>query len=278
MTRAVLLALLLVPRMAAAEPPPLPSFDHAPPCDQPILDPVVTAVRDAKLDLQRSACMRQQVTAGINAHALVDTPGYHGVLGGDLTLAASTIIGKAHELSAELRVIDYAFVQDAVNKVTHTGFGPLVLGAAAGKPISPHANAALSLRVEMPATRGDSDTLRSSAQLAGLVTGLLSPHVALHGRLATLGSVASSEGGTTKQLAFAAGLDLAWLARPTVALHLGADMMGGWQAGFDHLLARTGVHWRPRRYTWRMRLGVGLPVAGDERTNAIVDLAFVVDR
>jgi hypothetical protein len=263
---------------AYAEPPIVPSFDHAPPCDHPVTDPVVTPIRDARLDTQRSACMRQALSAGFDAHALIDTPGFHGLLGGALVVAGSVIVAKAHELSAEMQLVSYDFVQNAVNKVDRLGVGPLVLGGAAGKPIGDHGTAAVVLRVEVPYTRTNLDTLRTSAQLAGVVSGMLSPRVVLHARLASIGSVASSAGGTTKQLAFIAGADLAWHVRQPVAIDLGADVMAGWQASFDHLLVRTGVHWRPRGYAWRLRVGVGIPVAGAERTNAVLDAAFVVDR
>jgi hypothetical protein len=264
--------------VAHAEAPILPSFDHAPPCEHPVTDPVVTSLRDGRLDAQRSACMRQALSVGVDSAVLIDTPGFHGLISGGLVLGASMIVKKAHELSAELGVIDTTFVQNAVNKVTHVGFGPLVVGAAAGKPIGTAANAAISLRVEAPATRETTDTMHTGAELAGLVSGMLASRLVLHGRLAALGTVASSLGGTTKQLAFIAGIDLAWHPRQTVALDLGADMMSGWQSSIDHLLVRTGVHWRPRGYAWRLRVGAGIPVAGAERTNAVVDVTFLVDR
>lgn len=277
-SRAAVLFAIVCPTVARAEPPIVPSFDHAPPCEHPVTDPVVTSIRDARLDTQRSACMRQVLSAGIDAHALIDTPGFHGVLGGALVVGGSMIIAKAHEVSAELQLVNYEFVQNAVNKATKVGIGPLVLGGAAGKSIGEHGNAALVLRVEVPYTRDNLDTTRSSAQLGGIVSGMLSSEVVLHARLASIGSIASSTGGTTKQLAFIAGADLAWHVRTPLALHLGADVTAGWQASFDHLLLRTGVHWRPRGYAWRLRVGVGVPVAGAERTTAVLDAAFVVDR
>jgi hypothetical protein len=264
--------------VAHAEPPIIPSFAHAPPCEHPVTDPVVTPIRDAGLDTQRSACMRQALSAGFDAHALIDTPGFHGLLGAGLVVGGSVIVKKAHELSAELQLVSYDFVQNAVNKVTRFGIGPLVLGGAAGKPIGDHGTAALVLRVEVPYTRDNPDTMRTSAQVAGVVSGMLSSRVVLHARLASIGAVARSSGGTTKQLAFIAGTDLAWHVRQPIALDLGADVMAGWQSSFDHLLVRTGLHWRPRGSAWRLRVGVGLPVAGAERTSAVLDAAFVVDR
>lgn len=272
--RVILGALALTVGQGTLHAEPAPS----PPCADAVTDPVVTPIRDARLDTQRSACMRQTLSAGLGAHALIDTPGFHGVLGSALVLGGSVIVAKAHELSAELSLVSYEFVQNAVNKVTSLGVGPLVLGGAAGTSIGERGTAAVVLRVEVPYTRDDLDTTRTSAQLAGVVSGMLSRHVVLHTRLASIGSVATSTGGTTKQLAFVAGADLAWHVGAPVALDLGADVMGGWQAGFDHLLLRTGVHWRPRERTWRLRIGIGIPVAGAERTTGVLDAAFVVDR
>lgn len=249
---------------------------EAPECRDAVTDPVVTTARDGSLDAQRGACMRTQVGGGLVAAALIDTPGFHGQLGGGLVAGGSLVVAKAHELSAEVHLVDYSFVQNAVNKVTHVGLGPIVVGAAAGKQIGREARAALALRVELPGTR-TADAERSAAQLAGVVTGALSPSVVLHGRLGALGSVAWSSGGTTKQLAFVAGADLAWHVRTRVALDLGADAMAGWHAGFDHLLVRTGVQWRVRGGATRLRLGAGFPVGGAERTNAVLDLRMIAD-
>jgi hypothetical protein len=257
----------------------VPAAAHAEaPCDDSVIDPVVTPVRDAQLDAQRAACLRSELSAGLRAHALIDTPGFRGVLGGELELGGRRIIGKAHELSAALTLFDYTFVQNAVNKVTHTGYGPIILGAAAGKPIAAHAHAALSLRLEVPFSDDERDTTRTSAQLAGLVSGELSPRVTLHARLAAIGRITSSLGGETYRLAFVAGTDLAFHVRPRIAIHTGTDVMAGWTAGVDHLLVRGGVHWRARGGGWRLRIGGAVPIAGHERTNAILDVAILVDR
>ncbi len=269
--RALLIVAVLACAAHAEEP------DDAPACHDAVTDPVVTAVRDGSLDAQRGACMRTQVGGGLVASALIDTPGFHGQLGGGLVAGGSLVVAKAHELSAELHLVDYEFVQNAVNKVTHVGLGPVVVGAAAGKRIGRAARAALSLRVELPGTILTSDSERSAAQLAGVVTGMLAPALLVHGRLGALGSVAWSSGGTTKQLAFVAGADLAWHVRTRVALDLGADAMAGWHAGFDHLLVRTGVQWRVRGGATRLRIGAGFPVGGAERTNGVLDLRMIAD-
>jgi len=268
------LTLTSLPGLARADEPP----EDMTPCQDPLIDPIVTPVRDAQLDAQRSACMRNDITAGLRAHALVDTPGFHGVLGGDLELGRHIVIAKAHELSAAITFVNYTFVQTAVNKITHTGFGPVVLGGAAGKAIGTGARAAVSLRFEVPFTHDGSDTVRSSAQLLGLVSASLSPRITLHARLGSMTRVASSLGGETYRLAFGAGSDLVWHPRTRLALQLGLESMAGWDGGLDHVLARAGVQWRMRGGAWHLRAGAGVPIAGNERTNAILDVAIVVDR
>lgn len=246
------------------------------PCTSAVIDPVVTPVRDIDLDAQRSACVRQDVSARSLSHALIDTPGFHGVLGGDLTLGGHLIIRKAHELSAQLRVVDFSFVQNAVNKVTNTGFGPLVIGVATGNWIGDGARGAIAAQVELPYTRDQMDTQHVSGQVAGLVTGKLANRVILHARLGALGMHAESVAGSTNRLAFRAGTDIAWHVRARVALIGGADISAGWVHGFDHLLLRAGVHWRMTHSSdWRLRAGLGAPVGGAERTNAVLDLAVV---
>jgi hypothetical protein len=248
------------------------------PCADSVVDPIVTPIRERWLDVQRAACLRDEDSAGIAAHALIDTPGFRGQLGADAIVGRRMVIGKAHELSVQLRVLEFAFVQNAVNKVTHTGFGPLILGGAAGGSLGRGARAALVLRTEIPFTRDDRDTLRTSTQLAGVVTAALSPRLTLHARLGGVGTVAMSSGGTAKRLGLVSGGDLAWHVRPRLALHAGTEVMAGWAGGLDHVLARAGVHWRVRGDRARLRIGAGVPVAGNERTNAILDLALVLDR
>jgi hypothetical protein len=251
------LLLLLIPSVAAADP-----------CEA-VRDPIVTPVRAAYLDAQRSACLRDEAFVALAPQALIDTPGYHGVLGGDLSIGGRLVVRKT-ELSVQLRALDYAFVQNAVNKVTHVGFGPVVIGAAANK-----GHATLAARLELPYTQS-LHTLRTSAALEGLYSADLGPRFTLHGRLTALGMAASSQAGDTHRLAFRAGADLVWQPRRTVALQAGADVMAGWTHGFDDVLVRAGVHWAMTGL-WRLRSGVGLPFGGSERTNAIVDVAVIHD-
>ncbi|HUS29645.1 MAG TPA: hypothetical protein VMZ53_14125, partial [Kofleriaceae bacterium] len=246
-------------------------------CDDAVIDPVVTPMRDAYLDAQRSACLRDELSAGLDVHALIDTPGFHGVLGGDLALGGRMIVKQAHELSVHVRVVDYAFVQNAVNKVTNTGLGPVVLGAAAGKAMSETARAALVLRVELPFTRDNMDTMRSAAEIGGVMTGKLSSSVTLNARLSALGMHASSLAGSTSRLAFRAGTDVVWQPRRTIGLQAGAELQAGWTRGFDAVLLRAGIHWAIHGGPWRFRSGIGAPIGGTERTNAIVDIAVLHD-
>lgn len=252
------LLLLFVPSVAAADP-----------CEA-VRDPIVTPVRDAYLDTQRSACVRDEAFVALAPYALIDTPGFHGVLGGDLSLGGRVVIKEAHELSVQVRAIDFAFVQNAVNKVTHTGVGPIVVGAAAHS-----GHAGIALRLELPYTQSF-DTFRSSAAIEGLYSADLAPAVTLHGRLTALGMAASSEAGSTHRLAFRAGADLVWQTGRTVTVQAGADLMAGWAHGFDDVLVRGGVHWALTE-RWRLRSGVGLPFGGTERTNMILDLAVIHD-
>lgn len=263
--KALAIVLSLVPALAFADDDP---------CTDATVDPIVTPVRDVGLDAQRSACLRSELAAGVLAHALIDTPGFHGDLGGELALDARFALGDAFELSAQLRAVDFAFVQNAVNKTTHTGFGPLVVGAATGGRIGAGARAALVAQLELPYTRDEMDTLHVGGRLAGVVTGRLAPALVLHGRLGALAMHASSLAGSTRRGALVAGSDVVWQARAALAVQAGAELSAGWRPGLDHVLLRAGIHWRLTG-DWRLRAGVGAPVGGSERTNAILDVAIV---
>jgi len=267
--RAIALLTLLAPSLALADDTP---------CADSLIDPIVTPLRDTTLDAQRSACMRDEHHGGLRASALIDTPGFRGVLGGELNLGTRFIVRKAHELSVGLTLFDYTFAQNAVNKVSHTGFGPLTIGAAAGGSIGTGAQAALSLRLELPFTHERTETFQTSAQLLGIVTGSLTQRLVLHARLGTIVRVTSSDGGETARLGLVAGADLVWHLRTRLALMVGTEVQGGWDAAVDHVLLRAGIHWRVRGGAWRLRTGAGIPVAGDDRTNAILDVTLLVDR
>jgi hypothetical protein len=273
--RAAALLILLAPAGAAAQPPVMEHLIdvYEDPCAPAVIDPIVTPVRDVDLDAQRSACLRQDISLRLLGHALIDTPGFHGVLGGDLALAGHFLARDWLELSAQLRVVDFSFVQNAVNKVTNTGFGPLVVGAALGT--GGRSPVAVVAQLELPYTRDNMDTLRTSGQLAVVVTGRLADSLLLHGRLGALGMHAESLAGSTNRLAVRAGADVAWRLRTRLALHAGADISAGWYRGFDHVLLRAGVHWQVSASDWRLRAGLGAPVGGSERTNAVLDLAVV---
>jgi hypothetical protein len=246
------------------------------PCAEVILDPAATPVRDVAADAQRGACLRRQLEVDVTAHALIDTPGFRGVLGGDLAITGRTIL-RGVEVSARLRAIDYVFAQNAVTKVTDTRFGPLVLGAAYAAPFADGARIAVVAAFELPYTRDAMDTIHASGQLAAVITGTLAERWRLHARMGAIWATASSAGGDTRRLALRAGFDLAWHARTRLALHAGAETQAGWYAGLDTVMSRAGVHWRPGGGAWRVPVGLGLPFGGNERTNAILVVGLARD-
>jgi len=245
------------------------------PCASPLVDPTVTPVRDVELDAQRAACVRREVFARALAHALVDTPGFHGVLGGHLTFGGRLVLRERYEVSAQLRIFEHTFVQNAVNKVNHTAFGPIIVGGAATHTFPDGTVGALALQLELPYTRDPVDTFHASGQLAGLVTTRLSRALVLHGRFGGLAMHASSLAGSTSRFAVRAGSDLVWHLRSCFAVLAGTDVSAGWRDGFDHVLVRAGVHWKFHAADWRLRAGIGAPLGGDERTNAVLDIAIV---
>jgi hypothetical protein len=258
------LAILLVATHAYAEP-----------CERTVDDPIVTSVRDVDLDAQRSACLRQDVSVRSRSYALVDTPGFHGDLGTELIVAGRMVVHDDYELSAQLFVLDITYVQNAVNKVTNTAFGPIAVGAARRFAVDDRTQAAVVAQLELPYTGDPMETLHVSGALGGVVTHALGPDFALHGRLGGHAMHASSLAGTTERIAMRIGADIAWRPCRCAAVHAGSEASIGWYGGFDHVLLRAGVHWNFLPNDWRLRAGLGVPLGGDERMNAILDVGVV---
>jgi len=277
---AVVLALGAVTRLAAAD--NLPA-DDAPlaaaprdPCRDSILDPVATPVRDVGIDAQRGACLRNEIGGGLLASALIDTPGFHGVLGGGLNAKGRMRIGHSFELDLGLRIFRYQFVQNAVNKVTKVQTGPVTLGAMWAGRLGDGSRVALVANVEIPGTRYEQDTTHVAGELTVVASAAISEATVLHARLGALGSTAFSAGGRTHRFALRAGVDLTRAFGQRLSLAGGADVEAGWYAGLDHVNVRLALHLRLTG-PWRGQLGVGLPVGGEERTNAIIALGVVRD-
>lgn len=246
------------------------------PCAASITDPVPTPLRDAAIDAQRAACTRDELSAYGQADILIDTPGFHGELGGEARVGGRMRIGRSIELSAVARVVRYGFAQTAVNKATDLSLGPLTIGGAYVTSLGDGANLGLTALVEVPATRDDLDSTHVSGELGCVLTAALSPRTVVHARLGLVGMRAWSSGGSTARFAARAGLDLVRRLGARVAVGAGVDSSAGWYAGHDHLAVRLGVQWRMFD-VWRGAVGVGLPVAGVERTNAIITLGLVRD-
>ncbi len=244
-------------------------------CDQVLIEPVVTSLRDTGIDAQRSACLRSELSVRLPATILIDTPAFHGEVDGALQFGARTVVREHFELSASLRAVRYVFVQNAVNKATEAQLGPLAIGAAWGtrRGVSAFALAGV---IEVPFTRDNLDTTHLTGSLTAITTNRLTRRTTLHARLGFVGARAWSLGGSTGRMAFRAGADLVRRAGERWSLDLGAEIQAGWYDGFDGTTIRLGAQ---RRFGdhYRGMLGIGLPVGGDERTNAIIDIGVVRD-
>jgi hypothetical protein len=244
-------------------------------CSDPVIDPVVTSLRDAGIDAQRSACLRSALSVHLPISALIDTPGFHGEIDGALQLGGRYVVGQRLELSASLRAFRYQFVQNAVNIGTGAQLGPLVVGAAYGRRWGVSA-VAIAGTLEVPYTRDNLDTAHLSGALTLLATNRLTDRTTLHSRLGFVGMRAWSLGGSTGRMAFRAGADVVRRLGERWSLDLGAEIQAGWYDGFDGTTIRVGAQRRFGRYI-RGMLGVGLPVGGDERTNAVIDIGVAGD-
>lgn len=267
-----IVAVIGVARIAAADAPP----SEIDPCRDSILDPVSTPVRDAAIDAQRGACLRNQLGASLLAGALIDTPGFRGVLGGALRVDGRMRIGSSVELTLGVRFFRYLFVQNAVNKVTNVDTGPVTVGGAWAGRLGDGARIALAGTLEVPATRYEQDTTHVGGELTAVVSAALTERTVLHARLGAVAATASSAGGRTNRLALRAGADLVRPFGRRLTVAGGADMQAGWYGGLDHINVRLALQLRLSG-PWRGQVGFGIPVGGAERTNLIVHLGVLRD-
>jgi hypothetical protein len=267
-SRALVVASLIVMWSAAAH------ADDRDPCDDGLTDPVITPVRPNAIDAQRGACLRDELGAFLHTDALIDPPGFRGVIGGELRILGRMRIGAHLELDAGVRAIRYMFVQNAVTKVSGLSLGPVTVGGAWGGELGRGARVALAGTLELPFTRDDLATLHTSGEVSGVVTAARTARTTLHARLGGVWMYASSMGGATGRGALRAGADLARRLGRAFSLHAGADVQAGWYRGLDHVNVRGGVTTRLGA-RWRSMAGLGFPVGGEERMTAIFELGII---
>ncbi|MCB9561150.1 MAG: hypothetical protein H6708_12150 [Kofleriaceae bacterium] len=242
-------------------------------CDDAVIDPAPVALRAGGFDGGRSACLRSDLDLRLDAHALIDTPGFYGTLGGGLRLGVRFVERVGFEWGATLQVADVTFAQTAVLAVTEAGYGPVGLHAAVSRATS---LAGRDLRLggvvgfELPFTRSALDASSAGGQLAGLATWEASDRVVIHGRLGVLGWYGASAGGTSTRGAIAASADAAVRTWSWLRAFGGLEVQGGWYGGgLDHVALRLGAHWRLRG-PWQLDAAAAAPLVGAERT----DVAF----
>lgn len=241
-------------------------------CDDAIVDPVPVPVRAGGFDAPRSACLRSELAIRAGGHALIDTPGFYGTLGGELALDLRFIESFGFEWGANVRLVDATFAQTAVIAETDLRYGPVSAHVAYRHVRSPRLHVAGLFATELPFTRSELKTSSAGAQLAGLATWRAADRVAIHGRLAGLGWYGRSVGGTSVRGAVVISADAAIRTVRWLDAFAGLETSVGWyRGGVDHVAARAGVHWRVKS-AWRVDLGALVPLAGEDR----LDLAFTL--
>ena len=250
-----------------------PALAVADPACPPLVDPVPLGVRDAAFDAQRGACLGPEMSARVVGLATIDTPNFYGTLGGGLVLGARFLPHHRVEVGVSARAVDYTFAQDAVVIAHDVRFGPVIAHAAIGGPIAMNRDArwAAVLAWALPLTTADMDLVETAAQAAVVASVRATPRWTAHARAALLGGLARSDLGTTTRGAFLVGGDAIVRATGWLGIGLGADAQAGWRGGFDHLLVRAGFRFAIGE-RWRIELGAGAPLGGEERANAAVTL------
>lgn len=248
---------------------------HAGTCYDSLLDPVVTSIRDAGIDTQRAACLRDELAIRLGGAALVDTPGFHGVLSGHLRGSARARVRRNIEVGADVQLLDAAFVQNAVNTATRLALGPITVNGAYWAAENENVSLVLAGSLELRGTQTSDDTVRTSGELTAVVSAELAPAARLHARFGGVWMLAASTAGDTERVAFRAGVDVTRRFIRPISVLIGAEVQTGWYGGgLDHVNLRAGFQFRLHR-GWRGAIAIGVPVGGEERTNVVLDLGAV---
>lgn len=300
MTRAALLALALLGGLAAeaaAQPDWLPpemknrrpragaaaTPDADDPCaDELVASPLAPALRDTGLDRTRGACLADTVDTRARGAAAVDLPDFYGTLAGSFFLERRYRLLPELELQAGARAVDYRFVQNAVVTADEWSIGPVWLGATIGdrrRPGGRLLRLAYGLRFELPYTDSnyvDTPVVAARPEVAGALA--LARTLALHGRAAGLLWLARPPGDVETRRALLGSADVVWAPWRVLAASAGVEAQTGWTgAGLDHLLVRGGLR-VPLGCSARLDLAAAVPLAGEERTDVVVELGVAVDR
>jgi hypothetical protein len=271
--RGLLAVLLLAPALAHADDEPEPPL-----CDDPIVDPPAVGLRAGNFDAPRSACLRSELEVRVDTRALIDTPGFHGTLGGDLQVGLRTLEDFGLEWGVTLQFVDYTFAQTAVVTATDATYGPFSLHGALGRDLTDRVKVAGYLRFEVPFTRSLLDVTMGGTQVAALATWDAHPWIAVHGRGGALLWYASSQGGFTGRAAGVLSADGAVRVNRWLETMAGLELQAGWyRSGVDHFAGRLGAHWRVKG-PWRVEVAALVPLAGEERTNVALTIAIKQDR
>ena len=248
-------------------------------CADAVHDPVALGLRDGGFDAGVGACLRDQVFARTLAHAIIDTPGFYGQLGGELNVGASFIVTRGLQLGFGFRGVDFQFAQNAVSKASDLGYGPLALHLKASSNLelgNRPVYGAIYVQLAMPYTSAELQTVAVGGQLTGLLSFPVARSWLVHSRFGLVMGATSSGGGTTLRAAGRGGADLNWNIRSWIDVAAGLDFQGGWFRSFDHAMAKIAAHWRVRG-RWRVETGVAIPFVGQDRTNGIFTLGISRD-
>jgi hypothetical protein len=229
-------------------------------------------MRESSIDAPRSACAGAGLAAGVRVQALIDTPEFYGTLAASVYVA-STVMVRGFEVGAGARVVDYRFAQNAVVTAGEFSFGPLQLGLARSFRAGPRLVWTPHLRLDTPGTDTGHAELISTVAAGVTASYELRPGLVGHGRVVGLAWASTPVDDLTAREAALVSADVGWRARRWLALLGGAELQAGWyRGGLDHALLRLGV--RFRRCCGALEVGAALPLAGAERTDAVIHIGW----
>jgi hypothetical protein len=287
----VAIAALLSPRGAAAQPEWLPAearadraaaarLQEGDPCADRMLAVLAPPVRETGFDRGQSACLAGAFVARGRAGAVLDDPElYESAIGSvDLELRWMYLVDL--ELTVGARAIEDSDVRGAEGEDAR--FGPIYAAAAAGRGTRAFGRPlrlAWALRLDLPWTTsgpGDEPTVAASPQISASLG--LGSRLAGHARVGGLLWLTRPPDDVDTRRALAVSTDLTWAPARWIAGGLGVEAQTGWHGfALDHLALRGGLRVGLGGRA-RIELTAAALPAGREPTDAVLELAVVVDR
>jgi hypothetical protein len=236
--------------------------------------PTAASLWDGELGRAHRVCPRTEVGLVPRALLLVDTPNFYGQIVVSAALDASVAADERTEVWLHLEPVRYQNVISAI-PASFVGYGFTSVGmsrqlGAAGSTVT-----ALQGQLVLPSAI----ELQGRALPFGLELGLgaeraFSSHWSAHGRVGAASSASFSRGPLQPRLGLLTTAGAVFRAGKAFAAVLDAQAAFAYTAAVDHVALAPGLRFAAGQAGFE--LGASVPLAGRERTLAVVELHSTV--